>query len=88
MSGILMLADASLHGDSLGGNLGLADASLRGASLSGTLLLADARRLAARRLAERYIDADRRFAYLFGQTINLMMAVICHVLSWLLVVGG
>jgi hypothetical protein len=33
-----MLADASLHGVSLGGTLGLADASLRGVSLSFTFL--------------------------------------------------
>jgi hypothetical protein len=88
MSDILILADASLHGDSLGGNLGLADAPLRGASLSDTLLPAAGRRFAARRLAERYIAAGRRLACLFGQTINLLMAVICHVLSWLHVVGG
>jgi uncharacterized protein YjbI with pentapeptide repeats len=37
-----MLADALLHGASLGGISGLADTSLRGASLSGTLLLAGA----------------------------------------------
>jgi hypothetical protein len=42
LSGILMLAGASLHGALLGGTLGLADASLRGTSLSGTFLLADA----------------------------------------------
>jgi uncharacterized protein YjbI with pentapeptide repeats len=42
LSGILVLADASLHGVSLDGILGLADASLRGASLSDTSLLADA----------------------------------------------
>jgi hypothetical protein len=36
----LILADASLHGVSVGETLGFADASLRGASLSDTSLLA------------------------------------------------
>jgi hypothetical protein len=63
-----MLANTSLYGASLGGTSGLADASLRGASLCDTLLLAG--RPAARRLAERYLAAGRRLAYLFGQVGN------------------
>jgi hypothetical protein len=42
LSGILMLADDSLHGALLGGIFGLAEASLCGASLSDTFLLAGA----------------------------------------------
>jgi hypothetical protein len=40
LSGILMLADTSLNGVSLGGTPRLAEALLRGALLSRTLLLA------------------------------------------------
>jgi uncharacterized protein YjbI with pentapeptide repeats len=58
-----MLAKASLHGASLGGNLRLTDASLRGASLSGTLLLADAR-LRGISLSGTLLLVD--FSHIFG----------------------